>query len=252
MTTLDPRGLEAAANAIFELWKKQGLENCSSLEMAEAAITAYLASQPAQAVKALDELSGNTGELQDVVACAIRADGSDLCDSPWETLPDDMKHGWRGDADRAIQAVKDYLTAHGLQSALVAAPPPSGEVREALLAARAELEEYEQAATGETYNSPRLNAAIDSLASVPPADGWRTMDSAPKGEEVLIAYWRWRNSMSPGSIVVQSATLTEFHGPGIWSWVVSDNKHGPFPIRGWSDGDMLGWMPLPASPTGGR
>jgi hypothetical protein len=74
------------------------------------------------------------------------------------------------------------------------------------------------------------------------------MDSAPKDQEVLIAYWRWRNSMSPGSVMIQSASLTEHHGPNIWSWVVSDNKHGPFPIRGWSDGDILGWRPLPAAP----
>lgn len=76
------------------------------------------------------------------------------------------------------------------------------------------------------------------------AGRWRPIETAPKGEEVLIAYWRWRNSTSPGSVVVQSAMQTEYHGPGIWSWVVSDNKHGPFPIRGWSNGDMIGWRPI--------
>lgn len=81
--------------------------------------------------------------------------------------------------------------------------------------------------------------------------GWRAIETAPNDQEVLIAYWRWRNSVSPGTIVVQSAMRTEFHGPGIWSWVVSDNKHGPFPIRGWCDGDIVGWMPLPAAPQQG-
>lgn len=81
--------------------------------------------------------------------------------------------------------------------------------------------------------------------------GWRAIETAPNEQEVLIAYWRWRNSMSPGTIVVQSAMRTEFHGPGIWSWVVSDNKHGPFPIRGWCDGDIVGWQPLPAAPQQG-
>jgi hypothetical protein len=78
---------------------------------------------------------------------------------------------------------------------------------------------------------------------------WRPIETAPKDEEVLIAYWRWRNSMSPGSVVVQSARQTEFHGDGVWSWVVSDNKHGPCPIRGWSEGDIIGWMPLPTPPV---
>lgn len=89
--------------------------------------------------------------------------------------------------------------------------------------------------------------ALRALVAAAEAGRWRPIETAPKGEEVLIAYWRWRNSMSPGSVVVQSAMQTEYHGPGIWSWVVSDNKHGPFPIRGWSNGDMIGWRPIVAS-----
>jgi hypothetical protein len=77
---------------------------------------------------------------------------------------------------------------------------------------------------------------------------WQDISTAPTNTEVLIAYWRWRNSVSPGSKVVQSAMKTELHGEGIWSWVVNDNKFGPYPIRGYSDGDMLGWMPLPEAP----
>lgn len=48
--------------------------------------------------------------LRDPVAEAIRGDGSDFADGPWETLPEKNKHGWRGDADRALAVVKDYLT----------------------------------------------------------------------------------------------------------------------------------------------
>lgn len=92
-------------------------------------------------------------------------------------------------------------------------------------------------------------AIFPKSATAQPAQGWRPIETAPNGQEVLIAYWRWRNSMSPGTIIVQSAMRTEIHGPGIWSWVVSDNKHGPFPIRGWSDGDIIGWMPLPSAPA---
>lgn len=62
----------------------------------------------------LRKLSGNTGELRDAVAAAIRADGSDICDGQWETLPEANRLGWRGDAERAIAAVKDYLTAQAL------------------------------------------------------------------------------------------------------------------------------------------
>jgi len=33
------------------------------------------------------------------------------------------------------------------------------------------------------------------------------------------------------------------------AWCVDDNKHGPYPLRGWCDGDITHWMPLPAAPT---
>lgn len=40
--------------------------------------------------------------LRERVAEAIRADGTDLCDRPWDQLPDEMKIGWLEDADRAL------------------------------------------------------------------------------------------------------------------------------------------------------
>lgn len=43
--------------------------------------------------------------LRERVAEAIRADGSDLCDQPWDQLADERKIGWLGDADRAIPVV---------------------------------------------------------------------------------------------------------------------------------------------------
>lgn len=57
-----------------------------------------------------DELSGNPGELIDKMADAIRGD-TVLDDTPWETLSEDRKIGWRGDAERALAVVKEYLTA---------------------------------------------------------------------------------------------------------------------------------------------
>lgn len=105
--------------------------------------------------------------------------------------------------------------------------------------------------------SQDIKFALEYLAKATAALGaagepvaWQPIETAPREQEVLIAYWRWRSSMSPGSIIVQSARQVEYHGSEIWSWVVEDNKHGPFPIRGWCDGDMIGWQPLPAAPQG--
>lgn len=95
-----------------------------------------------------------------------------------------------------------------------------------------------------------IRRLLEHIAELEARTEWRDIESAPKDEEVLVAYWRWRNSMSPGSVVVQSAMLTEHHGKGIWSWVVSDNKHGPFPLRGYCEGDLIGWLPLPSAPGG--
>lgn len=68
-----------------------------------------LAKLEAVAEAVLSELSGNPSELRDQVASAIRDDGSVLGGTPWEILSDDRKAWWRGDADRAIAAVKNYL-----------------------------------------------------------------------------------------------------------------------------------------------
>jgi len=57
------------------------------------------------------ELSGDTGELIDRMAAAIREDGGHYDDAPWESLSDERKEGWRGDARRALAVVKEYLTA---------------------------------------------------------------------------------------------------------------------------------------------
>ncbi len=43
--------------------------------------------------------------LRDMVAEAIRGDGTDLCDRPWDQLPKEIKEGWLGDADRAINCI---------------------------------------------------------------------------------------------------------------------------------------------------
>lgn len=49
--------------------------------------------------------------LRDMVAEAIRADGTDLCDRPWSQLPPDIKAGWLADADRAINCIISNVSA---------------------------------------------------------------------------------------------------------------------------------------------
>ena len=89
-----------------------GDEAANEIEQLRAEIErlqSRLANLEAVAEAVLSELSGNPSELRDQVASAIRDDGSDLSDTPWEILSDDRKTWWRGDADRAIAAVKNYL-----------------------------------------------------------------------------------------------------------------------------------------------
>jgi len=78
------------------------------------------------AVKAA--LSGDTSELIDKMAEAIRGDTvSD--DTPWATLSEDRKIGWRGDAERALAVVKGYLTTRrpSEQAVTVAGSNKGGE-----------------------------------------------------------------------------------------------------------------------------
>jgi len=85
------------------------------LACARAAAEAFLSAlSRTGAVKV--ELSGNSGELIDRMAEAIRDWGSHYDDGPWETLPEDRKAGWRGDAERALAVVKEYLMARALSS----------------------------------------------------------------------------------------------------------------------------------------
>lgn len=87
---------EAAAGRIAEL--EDAIETACGIPAARERIA------PA-------ELSGDTGELIDRMAAAIREDGGHYDDAPWESLSDERKEGWRGDARRALAVVKEYLTA---------------------------------------------------------------------------------------------------------------------------------------------
>src|SRR5688500_6004787 len=79
------KAIEAGTRAILEVdpFAAPNAEQYAS-EASKACIEAAIAS--GEVVPASAELSGNSGELRDRVAEAIRGDGSDLCDAPWITL----------------------------------------------------------------------------------------------------------------------------------------------------------------------
>lgn len=91
-----PEEAKAAAQADYEKRVLSALEPSSAREQAMEEI--------------LRELSRNPRQLIDMVASAIRDNGGDLCDGSWESLSYDRKQAWRGDAERALTAVKEYLT----------------------------------------------------------------------------------------------------------------------------------------------
>ena len=100
---------KAAAQADYEARILSALEPAATCN--ESLQVEPAAPEGQQPVTEALELSGNTGELIDRMAAAIRDWGSHYDDGPWETLPEDRKAGWRGDAERALAVVKEYLTA---------------------------------------------------------------------------------------------------------------------------------------------
>ncbi|MFC4624196.1 hypothetical protein ACFO1V_02970 [Daeguia caeni] len=94
------------ADKLEELAAEQAATCNESLQVEPAAPEAQLAAF-------LNDLSGENGELIDRMAAAIRDWGSHYDDGPWEALSEDRKAGWRGDAERALAVVKEYLTARG-------------------------------------------------------------------------------------------------------------------------------------------
>lgn len=96
--------VERLAEAIEEMEYSDG----------DASFWRHIAKQNAEALSRTGavkvELSENTGELIDKMAEAIRGDTTSD-DTPWATLSEDRKIGWRGDAERALAVVKEHLTA---------------------------------------------------------------------------------------------------------------------------------------------
>ena len=77
---------------------------------------------------------------------------------------------------------------------------------------------------------------------------WQPIETAPKDGTPILVFF------NKPSLQVQQV----FWGRAAWDdrpatpedgiWCVDDNKHGPYALRGYSDGDDTHWMPLPAPP----
>lgn len=85
--------------------------------------------------------------------------------------------------------------------------------------------------------------AVRAALADPVLRGWRTIESAPRdGTEILVAF------KSVG--VRQVSWQDPYDDSNEYAiWCVDDNKHGPYPLRGYSEGDDTAWMPLPAPPS---
>lgn len=73
---------------------------------------------------------------------------------------------------------------------------------------------------------------------------WYPIESAPKdGTRILVSF---------GIMGVREVTWTEPVSSDWETWCVDDNKHGPFPLRGYSYDNQTSptrWMPLPPPPS---
>jgi hypothetical protein len=69
---------------------------------------------------------------------------------------------------------------------------------------------------------------------------WQPIKTAPKnGTQILVFFKGWG---------VKQVFWDDPHGGG-GIWCVDDNKHGPYPLRGYRDGEDTYWMPTPPPPT---
>jgi hypothetical protein len=88
----------------------------------------------------------------------------------------------------------------------------------------------------------RWSDVESALVTKTPAPGWRPIESAPKdGTPILVAF--------KNKGVFQVFWSEEPFGPGIGAWCVTDCKYEDRPLRGYSEGAELGWMPLPTPPS---
>lgn len=75
----------------------------------------------------------------------------------------------------------------------------------------------------------------------------RPMETVPKNGQTILVQFKQH-----GWLTVKWTDHEGDHTSEYAHWHVDDFKHGPFPVRGYSDGDELGWMPLPGLLLGGQ
>lgn len=75
---------------------------------------------------------------------------------------------------------------------------------------------------------------------------WNPIDTAPKNTPVLV--YAGRSMYVAWLVDDKTDPYYDPECPSDWDglWVVTDNKHGPFPLRG---GSPTYWVPLPDAPN---
>ncbi len=90
-------------------------------------------------------------------------------------------------------------------------------------------------------------SAMPAAIRTTPGDAWQTIESAPKDGTPILVFF---NTSWLGVVQVRWDSPHEHDvTPENGIWCVDDNKHGPYPVRGYSDGDDTHWRPLPTPPT---
>ncbi len=118
----------------------------------------------------------------------------------------------------------------------------------AALLARSDPKPPVEGGGGEGMGSARADLSRASSSPSQHSAGWRDISTAPRDEtEILVFFQPIRGRLSGVHQVAwinQNGTTTPEEG----IWCVDDNKHGPYAMRGYLDGDDTHWMPLPPPP----
>lgn len=74
---------------------------------------------------------------------------------------------------------------------------------------------------------------------------WLPIDTAPRDGTVVFVYFKGKGWLT----VSWDSQEDEGSRSEYAHWHVDDDKHGPYPLRGYSAGDDVAWMPRDALPT---
>jgi hypothetical protein len=90
----------------------------------------------------------------------------------------------------------------------------------------------------------QLQAEVEALRK---HAAWQPIKTAPKdGTEILVLFKRFGVKCVAWTTVWGDPTDENAH------WHIDDNKNDPYPLRGYSEGDEMGWLPLPKPPIAGE